>query len=613
MAAEKNMPLINIEEGEEKRTPEEIEAARQAVASEITQEQIGEVEHNLKNRYLELFNELKNKKEPAKEIFDNIQEDQNELAQLYEPEMHSRVIKIYEAIKESFKGKDEKINELIKTETEKNEDESSAGDFENRLDSYKKLLKGRRAEQVKKDEIYRGELGAVFNRIKLEAIEETGYKDLGVQKRTEKKQELQAEITAVPSEEIDETEFARRGTQITLSKIKNYQDLLAATKQEGDEKFKKKTRELWKEFAVHGKVVNGAEGKPEILNFTDLDGKCSLGLLKLAGIKTGDLKYLHPGGHLEGRINIDTGNRHGVILEEEGKTAFIDHHSDESGRASSATKFTYELLASLDLLKKEKYLDELVEFVTQLDNKTFPNEERYFKDSWHTILGLDQFMQFKNLADYFKDGRKPTEILSEQDLKKIGGEQLVKRSKEQKQKVEDSLKELDRMEDRGLIFSTGRYGNVAVDIGKKVPAGFDAAKAHSCQTYIIWKPETKSFFISSTEEIENIFPQGIKVRKNMWIKPPSDPAPLTVKLGEILEIMTDGKLQPYTDLKNYLEQEAEGKKAEKAIKTESAQKQEVLDEEKARLEKIERAKKLMEKYNIKTLADLERLLKKTII
>jgi len=105
--------------------------------------------------------------------------------------------------------------------------------------------------------------------------------------------------TETPKEAFNETDLARLGTDITLSKINNYQELWAQTEQEGDEKFLAKTRELWKELAVHGLVRNGKEGKPTILNFTDLDGKCSLGLLRAAGIKTGDLKYVEPGKHTE--------------------------------------------------------------------------------------------------------------------------------------------------------------------------------------------------------------------------------------------------------------------------------------------------------------------------
>jgi len=259
-------------------------------------------------------------------------------------------------------------------------------------------------------------------------------------------------------------------------------------------------------------------------------------------------------------------------LEDGGKTVFIDHHSDKSGRDSSATKLTYELLTSLGLLKKEKYLDDLVEFVTQLDNKTFPDEEKYFKDSWHTVLGLDQFMEFKNLADYFKSGRKPNEILSETDIKKIGGQRLLEKSQEQKKKIDDSFKELERMMNKGLIFDAGRYGQIAVDIGKKVPAGYDAAKAYGCPTYIIWDSEGKSFLITSREPIEDKFSQGTKVRERMWIKPRHDPAPLKITLGEILQTMTDGRLDPDGELKNYLEREAEQKEVENSIGLERMEK-----------------------------------------
>ena len=169
------------------KTAEEIGAARQTAVEKMTpEEQIGELEHNLKYRYSELFGELKDKKEPSGEIYDSIQTDQNELALLYEPEIRARVIKIFEAIRESFKGKDEKIDELIKTEVEKSEDKSLAGDFENRLDLYKKLLKGRKPEQVKKEEIFRKELGMIFDKIKLEAMNEVGYRLKEVQERKAK-------------------------------------------------------------------------------------------------------------------------------------------------------------------------------------------------------------------------------------------------------------------------------------------------------------------------------------------------------------------------------------------------------------------------------------------
>ena len=37
-------------------------------------------------------------------------------------------------------------------------------------------------------------------------------------------------------------------------------------------KFKQKTKELWKEFVVHGMLGKDKEGKRVLTNFSDLDG-----------------------------------------------------------------------------------------------------------------------------------------------------------------------------------------------------------------------------------------------------------------------------------------------------------------------------------------------------
>lgn len=380
-------------------------------------------------------------------------------------------------------------------------------------------------------------------------------------KETETKQEptgtpeKELEIKLIPSERIEEQPYkeSRKATQITLARIEEYRDLWAETKQEGNEKFIQKTKELWKEFVVHGVVGKDEKtGEQIILNYTDLDGKSCLGLLELAGINIENVEYVAPSKHVKGKINLDTGDRHGLIVEDEGKTAFLDHHSDESGRDSSAAKFTYQTLISLGLLKREEYLDKIVEFVTQVDNRTYPDGERYFGNSWQTVLGLQRFIQFKHLINFFKAGRSPTETLSDDDLKKMG---LKERATEQKKITESSLSRLEEMGQEGLIVQSERYGNIAIDIGKKVWAGFDAAKAYGCGGYIIWNPEQNSFFISTAQPLTDEFKQGIKVRKTMWIKPLHDKTPLTITLSGILEKMTDGKIQPSGKLKEYLKTE----------------------------------------------------------
>ncbi len=365
-------------------------------------------------------------------------------------------------------------------------------------------------------------------------------------------------ITSAPElgakDQEAETETPRKAAEITLARVHDYKELWAETEQEGDKKFVEKTRELWKEFAVHGVMGMDKRTKEKtILNFTDLDGKCSIALLKMAGINTNDIKYVAPSSSIEGRINLDTGDKQGLVVEDGGKTAFLDHHADESGDLSSATKITYEVLTSLGLLKKEKYLDNMVEFITQVDNSSFPNKAEHFVDSAKTILGLQRFIDPKHLLDFFKAGKSPVEILTDNDLRAMA---LTIRSKEQQGIVDASDVRLREMRRDGQVVNSDRYGEIVVDIGKTIPAGFDAVTASGCGAYIIWNPRENNFFISTAEPLTDKFSQGRKVREKMWIKPLHDKTPLTTKLTEILNKMTDGKLQPRDGLKKFLDTES---------------------------------------------------------
>jgi len=327
-------------------------------------------------------------------------------------------------------------------------------------------------------------------------------------------------------------------SDITLSKMSNYYDLNADTLEEGDKKFNEKTRELWKDFAVHGIVGKNKEGQTTLKNVTDLDGKCALAILGLAGIDTSNVSYVPPGSFEEGKINLDTGNKTGVVLSENKETVFFDHHGTDSKRDQSATKVVYETMIGLGLLEKVDYLDKMVEFVTQNDNRNFPNEDSYYKDSWRTVLGLQRFIKPEKLIEYFKAGRKPIENLSVDDLKSLG---LEKGSEEQKRNLEQSLATLNEMLKDGFIVYTPQYGELVVDINKKVAGGFQAAKAFGCGAYMIWSPNEQSFFITTVKPLKHEFKQGIKIRETMWIKNRTDGEPLKVSLQELITTMTDGK------------------------------------------------------------------------
>ncbi len=371
-------------------------------------------------------------------------------------------------------------------------------------------------------------------------------------------------VDRIKKERMEEIELARLGAEITLSKITDYKELWAENEQAGDEVFKQKTRELWKEFAVHGKILKDKEtGRMKLMKFTDFDGNSSLGLLNLAGIDTKNLEYREPGKHTAGKINIDTGERHGIVLEDGGKTVFIDHHSDESGKDSSATKFTYDLLVSLGLLEKQKYLDKLVEFVTQADNKNFPGAGKYFKNYGRNLLGLRDHIKFKHLLEFFEAGHEPYEVLQEKELKKMG---LFAASKQKEATVYKALMGLERIKENGLVVESPRYGKIAVDIDKKLPLGPDAISHAGYQTYLSWSSASNSFFISSASPITDSFAQGKKIRGTMWLKPAIDETPLTVTLKEILTIMTDGQFQPTGELAEFLAKEEQKISAEKETK-----------------------------------------------
>ncbi|HBI34414.1 MAG TPA: hypothetical protein DEA43_01310 [Candidatus Moranbacteria bacterium] len=387
--------------------------------------------------------------------------------------------------------------------------------------------------------------------------------------------EVKPAAVETDAEKEERMKFSRAGAQITLQRVDKWEDLDVVDPAEkgehkGDKNFIEKTKKLWKEFAVHGLYKDG-----KLQKFTDLDGKGCLELLKLAKINIKDLKYIDPGTFEEGRINLDTGGKDGVVAEdfdkENKKTAFIDHHGEESLADSSATAKTYRMLVDLGLLEKNPKLDEMVKFVNQVDNAQYPKIETYFENSHKTIIGLQNYIHGSKLVNFFmKDNNPdPTRELSEGELKKYGfiypgvGDKkgtIVNRSENQRNVKEKSKESLERMEKEGFIITSDRYGKIAVSIEngiekKNIPGDILAVKAFGCDSLVIWNPRENKFKISTNNEITEEYSQGVKVRGIMWVKNNSDSSELTVTLGEILNKMTDGKLVAEGKLKEYLEQE----------------------------------------------------------
>jgi hypothetical protein len=319
------------------------------------------------------------------------------------------------------------------------------------------------------------------------------------------------------------------------------------TIKESNENFREAVFKVWEKFAVHGiSRKNPETGENELLSFTDLDGKSALGLLKLAGFNLGNnnLKYVKPGDYVPGAVNVDTGKKMGVVYDKEERSVFFDHHPEnhEDLYKTSATDLVYNTLVKLDLLKKRKFLDRMVDFVNHVDNKSYPDQEKYFQNSHKHILGLSRFLKFDNMLKFFEDGRSPTEELSEEDLRRYGllyknnRGKTINRSLEQLDCIESSLNRLKKMEKKGEILESPLYGRIVVDKGGKIKGGLDAVLSFNCNVYIIWGKN--GFFISSKNKLADDFvlSEGLKIRGHMYLKADDD-KPLKISLDEVLKKM----------------------------------------------------------------------------
>lgn len=371
-------------------------------------------------------------------------------------------------------------------------------------------------------------------------------------------------------------DFSRKAADITFAKVDRYEELNAQNEKEGDEKFKEVTRKILEDLVVHGRLEkNEKTGKFEVVNKTDLDCKAALGFLKLAGVNIDKVEYVAPGETREGKINIDTGNKEGLYILEDG-TVVIDHHGPDSPNNTSAAHKVYDILASLGMLdiKKDDYLRDLVKFVDRVDNFNYPKfyYRNYFKESWKSLFGLSKMLEWDELVNFFqyRDPETGEKLNPEKPLnsglmqkfrfiKKIKNKETGEVKKEvgkaisNKERISKSKEELEKMEQEGFIIDSERYGKICLNIDGRVLCGIDAAKAFGCDTILSWSTNGSSFAISSLKgrTLEDDFSDGLNVRKTLWINPGDRERHVT--LIEILNKMTDGKFEPSEAVKNILE------------------------------------------------------------
>ncbi len=336
-----------------------------------------------------------------------------------------------------------------------------------------------------------------------------------------------------------EKEFthSRNATKITLDKIISWEDLNAKTEKEGNEKFSQKTKELWNEFAVSGVLAfDKAKGERVLKPYTDLDGNSALGILNLAGVDTSNLTFVKPGDSKEGAINLDTGDKFGVVYNEETYTAFFDHHEKGQQEVTSTAEIMYKTMVDLGLLEKTEEMDKVIDFVTKLDNRKFPSEE--FLRSAKTLLGLQRGLSFEQLLAYFKDHQSPTEELSPEEFEKYG---LKESAIRQQKTVDEAMSTLEKMEEEGKVVQTS-YGSVVINENNELKVGSSAAYIR--HDGILNLTPGKSFAITFKEKdidesslrakLGDKF-QGKIIRGKMWIY--NDDEPLKLTKEELIEAL----------------------------------------------------------------------------
>ncbi|MDD3774145.1 MAG: hypothetical protein PHW50_02605, partial [Patescibacteria group bacterium] len=366
--------------------------------------------------------------------------------------------------------------------------------------------------------------------------------------------------------------------EFTINRIKSYKALTRILDADGKilineiERYQRRSRHLWENLAVHGKLYIDREQKPAQLKVaaeSDLDGIICLGLMHEAGIDTSKIKFIKPGSAEAGRVNVDTGNRDGIVLNDpeypNQPTAFYDHHGPGSLGTESASQWVYLGLIADERLEPNSTYDNLITFINQVDNLNYSiDENKYLNEMPRTLYGLANFFTagfnekkkhnptFKNLIQFFEDGHKPDEILSDEDLKKYGfiyedaGKQ-INLSTEQSQNNKRSAERLRQLEEEGWVFDSNRYGKIVVDIFGQVPGRFDAARALGYDTYIAWDPTRRQFSISAIKQLDpnDTFSVGFPVRDHMWIKPMAadEPELDSSILSEIIDKLTDHQIE----------------------------------------------------------------------
>jgi hypothetical protein len=483
--------------------------------------------------------------------------------------------KFSETEEENFKFEEWK-RALLREYAEGNIDDDDINNFfeyysKEKREVYNKLAK-EESIRMKKEEIS-------ANRLNREEVEEMMMRGLGF------KEELIKDIPtkegkALFEEMLDDQIEIFKGVMLDTVSRADYEKKIQEAGGDRERAEKELIAEEAKKFLAmrelftHGSTGYDKEkGQIVLRRFSDLDGKCAIALLGKAGIDISKVGYLTPGEKRQGQITIDSGNADGLVSDSvetvdpktgERKvevTTVLDHHGPYSDRGTSATKSVYKVLTELGLLKFEdekdrKNYEKAVEWVTQTDNFSFPNMEKYFQTSDRRMIGFlkSHFITLNNLLNFADSGKEITDLLDEKDLRRFGlVRDIYKKKKfvktidhtaERREVIKKTLESVAELEGEKWVVKTEDGKRFLVDTQDKIGGeGQWAAASRGFDGVIRYTPETHNFFVALNKGTfdKKTFAglsQGKLVRGSVFIKLAGGEK-LTVTLGDLV-----GRLAP---------------------------------------------------------------------
>lgn len=296
-----------------------------------------------------------------------------------------------------------------------------------------------------------------------------------------------------------------------------------------------KLRAGFEALVTHGEIKDGV-----LIIKPDLDGLVAIEIFNLAGINYNQIDFVPKGKRgAVGGVHVDTGGRPETTMEDDG-SVFFDHHGPEKGESTSAAQLVYETLIKEGLLAREPWLDELVKFVTEVDNLSYNISKKDFETKWaNTLYGCYRQLPIAKIIEFFKAGHDPYKKIPEEfaaDTVTIKGTPLNTQLEKNQKIVAQSLAgirgAIRTMKTEGLSIESPLTGKTLINIveGKnKIPLGATAVKACGYDTYIAWHSETNSFFVSAAdtdlkpifELLKTDFPDIKIIRGTMIVMPPS--------------------------------------------------------------------------------------------